>query len=436
MRIELKRGLDIRLGGAPVQRVAGAFEPARIALLPPDYRDLHPALAAEVGDRVRAGQPLFHDRREPALCFTSFVSGTVVDIRRGARRRVLAVVVARDGDDAISFPQHSAAAVSRLPVDELRDILLRSGAWTALRARPGDRVASPAIEPRALFVTAIDTRPLAPDPSVVLADSIEPFVAGVKALARLASGKTYVCVAPNANVPVPECERIERVEIAGPHPAGLPGTHLHAVGLPVTRAADLWHIGYQEVAAIGRLLLTGKVSARRIVALSGPGAREPRLLRTIPGADLGRLADERADGNCRILSGSPLDGDGQAEYLGRYHNQVTLLPAASLPRGLAPLPARLAGLLRGILSASAAVNVRGTAGGMLPLEAFERVWPFRTPPLPMLRALLADDVESAEQLGCLGLVEEDLALCGYVCPGRNDYGSALRRALASIERAA
>lgn len=430
MRINVEGGLDVRLDGAPLQRIEATLQPSRVALQPADYPGVKPLLAVKPGDSVRAGQPLFHDRGEPGICFASFVSGRVVDIRRGAKRRILEVTVAREGSDSEAFPSHDAHKLAGIDVNELRDTLLRSGLWTALRARPFDRVAAPAVEPRALFVTAIDTRPHAPDPAVVLNDEAGAFAAGVSALSRLASGKTYVCVAPDSEIPVPQSAQIERLEFSGPHPAGLPGTHVHAVGLPVTRDADLWHVGYQDVVAIGHLLLTGKIFARRVIAIAGPGAQRPRLVRTIPGMELSELAPEWQGASGRIASGSPLDGNASARYLGRYHNQATLLPAPSTAGRRT-----LAGLFRNVLSRRAAIAPAGEQSGMLPLEAFERIWPFRTSPQPLLRALLADDVEGAERYGCLGLAEEDLALCSYLCPGRNDYGAALRRTLTAIEQA-
>jgi Na+-transporting NADH:ubiquinone oxidoreductase subunit A len=408
MRIRLKRGLDIAVGGTPEQRMAGKFDAPRVAVAPGDFQGVRPVLSVEPGDRVFAGQALFHDRHARSVVVTAPVSGTVSDIRRGSKRRVLAITIDRSGDDALSFPVYDAAAIGRQPVEELRGILLRSGAWSGLRARPFDRVASPAVEPRALFVTAIDTHPLAPDPSVAIRAAGEAFDAGILALARLTRGTTFVCVAADAGIPVPEGERIQQLEIRGPHPAGLPGTHLHAVGLAVRREPDLWHIGYQDVIAIGRLLLSGRIDARRVIAVGGPGAREPRLIQTLAGADLVALAEREALPGCHAVSGSPLQSDTAARFLGRYHNQVTLL------REAVPAPAG--------------------SGAMLPLESIERVWPFRLSPLPLLRALLAGDTEGAEFLGCLGLAEEDLALCSHACSGRNDYGSALRRTLDALER--
>lgn len=431
MRIDIKRGLNIRVDGAPSQRIDGSLAASRVALQTADYPGLKPGLLVGVGDPVRAGDPLLHDRRNEAVRFVSFVSGRVVEIRRGAKRRILEVVVAREGSNSRPFRSFDSRSLNKIGADELRETLLRSGLWTALRARPFDRIASPDIQPRALFITAIDTRPLSPDPAVVLAGDHEHFVTGVKALARLTSGKTYVCVAPGTAIPVPECQRVVRVEFRGPHPAGLPGTHVHAAGLAVTRDADLWHASYQDVTAIGRLLISGELSPRRVIAIAGPGARHPRLVRAIPGTGLNEFNDELQGSVGRIFAGSPLDDTGSLRYLGRYHNQVTLLPETTAARLIKP-----AGLFLKAMSECAAAYVPNAKSGMLPLEGFERIWPFRASPQPLLRALLAGDIDGAERYGCLGLAEEDLALCNYFCPGRNDYSAALRQTLDAIEQSA
>lgn len=436
MRIDLKRGLDVRLGGEPEQIIEDMVESERTALVLDDYRDLRPALAVAAGDRVALGQKLFVDRRHPEVAYTAFDSGVVRDIQRSAKRRIRHLVIERDGEDAVSFLQHAAAAISGLSSVAVRDILLASGAWTALRARPFDRVASPDVEPRALFVTAIDTNPLAPDPALVLGGCAEEFVVGLNAVSKLTPGTTYVCTSPGAPIPVPDGERLLRIEIGGPHPAGLPGTHIHASGLPVQEQPDLWYVGYQDVAAIGKLLLTGRIAPERIVAIAGPAATHPRLVRTRLGAELAGWSRESAARPCRVISGSPLCGTGSALYLGRYHNQVTFLPEISGEQAhsrswVTAVSDMLRGARVGVTSSTA---LNGSPSGMLPLEIFERVWPFRTPPLPLLRALLTGDAEGAARLGCLGLAEEDLALCGYVCPAKRDYAAALRETLRLIER--
>jgi Na+-transporting NADH:ubiquinone oxidoreductase subunit A len=437
MRVTLKRGLDVQIGIPPGRAISPRVDARRSALLLNDYRDLRASLTVAVGDRVSVGQRLCVDRKHPGVAYTSFCSGVVREIERAAKRRVQSVVVERDGsEDTETFPHFSSSAAAHLSRSELRDLLLRSGAWTSFRSRPFDRVASPDIEPRAIFVTAIDTNPLAPDPSVVLSDQIESFSVGLRAVAKLTTGTTYVCIAPGAAIPTADGDRLRTIEFAGPHPAGLPGTHIHAVGVDVRLPADLWHIGYQDVAAIGALLLTGKVAPERIVSLIGPDATDARLMRINLGDEIRERAHRPDDAQYRVISGSPLFGTGDARFLGRYDRQITRLPnVVGAPIGARSIYSRLLNIIRGPRSGAVVdTAMNGWPSGMLPVEAFDRVWPFRTAPAALLRALLAEDVSTAERLGCLGLTEEDLALCAYVCPAKRDYATALRTVLQSIEQ--
>jgi len=216
--------------------------------------------------------------------------------------------------------------------------------------------------------------------------------------------------------------------------AGLPGTHLHAVGLDIGRDADLWHIGYQDVAAFGKLLLRGQLDGERVIALGGPGVTSPGLYQVRLGSRLAALPVPDHDALQQAIAGPLLGLARAAGYLGRFHQQVSVFPAgATLPTsgGIWRNAAlRLIAAPRTGDSPPAAPRPRA---GMLPVEVFERVWPFRTPPAALLRALLIGDPEDAVQLGCLGLAEEDLALCNLVCPAGQDYASALRLTLDRIE---
>ena len=439
MRINIKRGLDVRLGRPlPAAGTSEFIRPRRVAVLPLDYHDLRAELAVAEGDRVAAGQTVFTDRLCPDIGFTAPASGVVRAIERGARRRVERVIIELDGDDAVRFPRHAAAAVGGMDRAALRDILLRSGTWTAIRARPFDRIARPDIEPRAIYVTAIDTHPLAPDPAGVLEPVRREFAVGLTAIERLCDGTTYVCTAPGMTIPLPEGERLQHVAFGGPHPAGLPGTHMHAVGPPMGADADLWHIGYQDVVAIGRLLLDGRVEPSRVVSIGGPALGQPRLVRTIAGAELGALLGEGEAPGCRVISGSVLSGRAPARFLGPFDNQVSIVPEpGSRERPTGTWIARAVLRFGGWRAAGPSTTAtHGSRAGMLPLESFEAVWPFRTPPAPLLRALLTCDADTAASLGCIGLAEEDVALCGYVCPAKRDYPGALRATLREIERRA
>jgi len=388
--IRIRRGLDITIKGAPVQAIEDGPAIVHVAVSGDDYVFLRPRMAVQVGDRVREGQLLLTDKRNADVRFTAPGCGEVVAIERGERRRLLAVVVRLDGDACEEFQ------------GDVRDVLVRSGLWTALRERPFGRVASPDTRPRAIFVTAIDTDPLAADPVCVLAGRESDFESGLRALAQLTDGPVRLCRRPGAAIP---SAGADVHEFAGPHPAGLPGTHIHLLD-PAGLQSVVWHVGYQDVLAMGELLRTGRLPTRRVVALGGPQVARPTLLRTRLGASLPELTEGRLrEGAHRVISGSVLSGR-VAPFLGRYHTQVAVLAGAP-PYG----PAR----------------------AIVPTGVYERVMPLDILPTPLLKALLVGDVARAIELGCLELEEEDLALCSYVCPSRNDFGVPLRAVLAAIE---
>ena len=293
----------------------------------------------------------------------------------------------------------------------------------------------------------MDTRPHAPSVDAVLAGRMADFQAGVACLARLTSGSTFVCVGPRSTVTVPVIDGVKVEVFDGPHPSGNAGTHIHFL-CPVDLERTVWHVGYQDVAAIGRLFGTGRLDATRVISLAGPGVLRPRLLRTRLGAATAALTDgELAPGLQRIVSGSVLDGRtaaGEVQgYLGRYHQQVSVLAEAGereLFGWIAPGTDKFSvwGVVLGAWRRGAKLALTTTTNGgsraMVPIGSFERVMPLDLMPTFLLRALLMKNDERAEALGCLELDEEDLALCTFVCPGKAEYGPLLREALSRIEK--
>jgi len=431
MLIKLKRGFDLPIAGAPEQIIHSAPQLSTVALMGADYVDVKHSLAVAEGDRVRLGQTLFTDRRYSEIRYTAPGSGYVRAIYRGAKKRLASIILELDGDDAEAFPAHESQSLADLSADTVKEILLRSGLWTAFRARPYGRIPTPNRLPHAIFITAMDTNPLSGDPIVVIAEHADDFRHGLIVLSRLATDKTYLCKSPSMTFSEPAVQGLVTAEFQGPHPAGLPGTHIHC--LATDSAEPAWYVGYQDVIAIGKLFLTGQLWTERIVALGGPGLARPRLVRARIGASLDELLSGDSKANCRVISGSVLSGrraTRTAAHLGRYHQQVTVLPEVA-----GPGPGLLSTFRdRGRASRPIDAAVNGLPSGMLPVEAFERVWPLQIPPVPLLRALLVRDVETARTLGCLTLDEEDLALCSYVCPAKYDYGSALRATLRAIEQ--
>lgn len=446
MRIGIKKGLDIPIGGKPQARIETAAEVASVAVLGTDFHGLQPGMAVEVGDRVRTGQTLFVDKKNLGVRFTSPGAGRVAAVNRGERRALQSVVVElEEGGGEEAFASFPAGRLRGLEAEAVRDNLLASGLWTAFRARPFSRIPSPEQTPAAMFVTAIDTNPLAPDPALIVGESAEAFGRGLEIVARLTPGAVYVCTSPDSGISCPETEPFRHAEFEGPHPAGLAGTHIHFLE-PVGRRKTVWHIGYQDVIAIGELFTTGRLPTRRVVALGGPRALNPRLLRTRVGASVAELVrGETGPGRLRVVSGSVLSGHraaGPLAWLGRYHNQITVLEEGSEREFLAWIrpgtdkysAARAyAGHLvhRGGFDLTTTQN--GSPRAMVSIGSFERVMPLDILATPLLKALLVEDTDRAQALGCLELDEEDLALCSFVCNGKYEYGPFLRMNLEEIE---
>ena len=426
MTIKIRRGLDIRVSGVPDQSVEAGPPIHRVALLGRDYVGVKPGLLVEPGETVGLGQPVFTDKSNPEVLFCAPAGGLITAINRGRRRSLTSLVcdvTAEPGPEKI-FATYTKAELSRLDHRVVCDQLLSSGLWTAFRTRPFSRIPRARSKPQAIFVTAMDTRPLAADPAVVIQSKVAAFTNGVAVVERLTDGPVYVCMHADAPIDLVESEQIRCSRFTGPHPAGLPGTHIHFLH-PVSDDRLVWHIGYQDVIALGQLFTTGRLDTRRVIALGGPAAERPRLMTTRLGASIDDLLQQQRL-SYRAVSGSIVGGHtayGDAAFLGRYHNQVTLLPERR--------ERRLFGWLR---KSAMTTSQHGEPAAMVPLEAFERVVPLDLLAASLLRTLLVKDTVGAQRLGCLELDEEDLALCSYVCPAKIDYGAALRANLQQIWR--
>jgi Na+-transporting NADH:ubiquinone oxidoreductase subunit A len=414
-KIRIRRGLDIALPGKPRQALREAGRVRTVAISGHDFPDIRPDLRVAPGDRVRAGQTVFVDRRRPQIVFAAPGAGVVAAINRGRKRSLDSLVIRLEGDEAESFDMLATPSG-----EDVRRLLLASGLWPSFRARPFGRIPDADVSPDAIFVTAIDTNPLAADPRVAIGLHAEDFRRGLGALPLLAEGPVFLCRAPGTPLGEGAGERIKDVTISGPHPAGLPGTHIHHLA-PVANGKTVWQILYQDVIAIGHLLATGRVPTERIVALAGAGVSDPALVRLPAGASLDEALDgQLAEGPMRVISGPVLSGR-EAGFLGRYHDQVTVIPREEEPQA------------RGLVSRLGAFFTGTPDAAIIPREAFERVMPLDILPVPLMRALSIGDVETARELGCLELVEEDLALLSHVCTTGTDYGALLRDALDRIE---
>lgn len=447
---KIKKGLDVPISGAPEQQIKAGPAITSVAVLGPDYHGMKPTMMVREGDVVSLGQKLFEDKRNPGVFYTAPAAGKVSAINRGERRVLESVVVeVNAAGEELSWESFSVGELSSLDRDKVAEQLLDSGQWSAFRTRPFSK--SPQVDavPSAIFVTAIDTNPLAVDPRIVIKERSDDFQAGLRVISRLTEGKVFVCHAPDPGFDVP-AGNIEKHAFSGPHPAGLVGTHVHKLR-PASLSNKVWTLGYQDVIAIGKLFTSGKIDVERVVSLGGPQIEAPAVFRTRMGASIkeltaGNLKSVEQGQKNRLISGSILSGrnalDGFA-YLGRYDVQVTALLEDSVRPMLhyvqagrnrfSALPIYVSSLL-GKRKWDFTATTNGSERAMVPIGAYEQIMPLDILPTQLLRSLIVGDTATAQQLGALELDEEDLALCTFVCPGKYEYGPILRDNLARIEK--
>ena len=443
--ITIKKGLDLPIAGKPEQVIHNGNTVTEVALLGEEYVGMRPSMKVREGDVVKKGQVLFEDKKNPGVIFTAPASGTITAIHRGEKRVLQSVVIKVEGDEALSFDKYPAAELNTLSAEQVRKNLQESGLWTAFRTRPFSKV--PAIDgvPSSIFVNAMDTNPLAADPAVIIAAFENNFVNGLTVLSRLHDGNIHLCKAPDDKIPASHASNVVINEFAGPHPAGLSGTHIHFID-PVGINKTVWYINYQDVIAIGKLFTTGELNVERVISLAGPQVKSPRLVRTVIGANLSQLTkDELSAGENRVISGSVLCGQtakGAHDYLGRYALQVSVIEEGNEKEffgWITPQPNKysitrtvLGHFGKKLFNFTTAEN--GGERAMVPIGSYERVMPLDILPTLLLRDLIVGDTDGAQALGCLELDEEDLALCSFVCPGKYEYGSILRQVLDKIEK--
>ncbi len=468
----IKKGLDLPIAGSPDPTIHDAASPRAVAVMADDYPGMKPTMHVAAGDTVRRGQVLFDDKKREGVRYTAPGAGTVLAVNRGAKRALQSVVVELDSGersgqgDHVSFSAHTGQHPSGLTREQVKGLLLESGLWTALRGRPYGRVAEPGAVPKSIFVTAMSTDPLGLDVSRALEGRESDFERGLAAVSKLTDGSVFVCRASGSQIGGVGGGQVQIEEFSGAHPAGAVGTHIHTLD-PVDRNKLVWYLGAQDVAAIGHLFETGELDVTRIVALGGPSVAEPRLLRTRLGASTDQLVEGElqvaagqgifSDGSAareldegptnRVISGSVLSGRtamGDVHgYLGRYHQQVSVIPEDAERKFLGWMGpgTEQFSLVRIFASAlmpgkkfNMSTNTNGSGRAIVPLGGYERVVPLDVVPTYLLKALVMGDVEKAEELGCLELEEEDVALCTFVCPGKIDYGPHLRDALTILEK--
>ena len=448
MQFTTKKGLDIPITGSPKQTIDNGNEVKSVAILGLDYVGMKPTMLVAEGDKVKLGQPLFSDKKNSGVHFTSPAAGTIKAINRGDKRVLQSVVIEINGAAEVTFNQYAESELETLTFDKVQENLIASGLWTSLRTRPYGKVPAVDSKPHSVFVTAIDTRPLAADPSVIIKERNTDFANGLTVISKLTEGSVYVCKAIGADVPTGNTP-VTIAEFGGVHPIGLPSTHIHFID-PVNINKFVWHLDYQAVIAIGALFTTGKLNVERVVALAGPSVKNPRLVRTRVGANLTDLTTgELEEGvESRVVSGSVLYGyeaNGWSDFLGNYHLQVSALQEGRAREFFGWIvPGKNKYSTLNVYTSSfdrkhhrlfpLTTDKNGSDRAIVPVGVYETLMPMDILATPLLKSLVVGDSDQAQLLGCLELDEEDMALFTFADPGKHDFAPVLRANLTKIEK--
>lgn len=445
LSFEFKKGLNLPITGIPDPTIEEAANVKTVAIIGTEFVGMKPTMAVKVGDAVKLGQVLFTDKKTPGISYTSPAAGEIVAINRGEKRVLESVVISVSGNEEETFPSYPEEMIGSLSQDEIKENLLASGLWSSFRARPYSKIPAPETTPHSIFVNAMDTNPLALQPQLIISERQEDFLNGLRVISNLTDGKLYLCHESGVVLPGADLDCVTTAEFKGPHPTGLVGTHIHVLD-PVSTSKTVWHLNYQDVMAIGSLFITGKINVERVISLAGPMVKRPRFLRTRVGANIeDMVSGELEEGDARVISGSVLYGHkatGSFDFLGRYHLQISVI-AENRERTLldwqnpgfekfSVISTFISKLIPGKRFAFT-TSLEGSDRAMVPIGMYEKVMPLDFIITFLLRALIVEDTDQAQALGCLELDEEDLALSTFVCTGKYDYGPILRRNLTQIE---
>ena len=439
-QIRLKKGLDLPIAGAALCEVTKRVAPGLVAVKPTDFRGVVPRLLVKEGDSVKAGTPLFADKKCDEMVFCSPVSGTVVAIVRGDKRKLLEVRVQADGkNDAVPF---DVPGISSLGKAEMTALLLKTGLWPCLRQRPFGTVADPQAEPKAIFISGMNTAPLGADWDFSMKDDIEAVQTGVEALGRLTKGGVHLCLSAK-NYAGSGFRKLGGVifhQFEGPHPAGNVGVQINHVS-PINKGEVVWTVSLPLVAVIGRLFLKGVYDSHRTIAVAGPAAKRPSYVEVPSGVCMKDLAEYFDGDGVRIVSGDVLSGEavGVDGFLGFHHDQVSVLKEGDYYEmfgWINPLRSKkfsvsraYPAFLRRNKKYDMDTNENGGERPFLMNDVYGKVLPMDIYPLYLFKACLSGDLDKMEQLGIYEVIEEDVALCEYVCPSKVGIQNIVRQGI-------
>ena len=444
-KISLKKGLDINLIGK-ADKVYASVQPAdKYIIQPTDFHGLTPKLVVKIGDKVKAGSPLYFDKYNEKIIFCSPVSGEIVDVIRGERRRILKIEIKSEAKIIYeSFPILSADSLSR---EEIIDNMLKGGVWPFIRQKPYDVIANPIDIPKAIFISAFKSAPLTIDNDFALYGMDELFQKGLDYIVRLTKGKTHLNIDGSSNPPkvFAEAKGVEINAISGSHPAGNVGVQVHHIN-PINKGEIIWYLEPQDVIAIARLFTEGRHDVSRVVSVSGPQIIKPRYYRIISGALVSNLLlNNLKDGENRIISGDILTGQeiGIDGALGFYHTDITVIKEGNEQEFLGWMLPGLnkfsnSGTFLSWLMPSKkynlSANMHGEERAYVMTGEYEKVLPMDIYPTQLIKAIMIEDIEQMENLGIYEVAPEDLALCEFVCTSKIEVQSIIRHGLDLVRK--
>ncbi len=436
--IDLKRGLDIPITGTAVQKTKKAVKPDVVAVKPTDFRGLLPRLLVREGDKVLAGSPILADKKSPEILFASPVSGTVTEIVRGEKRKLLEVRI--KADESQEYVDFGSRKVAGLSAGEIKEALLKSGLWPAFIQRPYGIIANPDVRPKAIFISAFTTAPLAASTEYAFRDEMDYIQTAINAISKLTDGGVHVSLNSSnySGTPFHKLENVVFHVFSGKHPAGNVGVQVHHVS-PIMKGETVWTVSPLMLAAIGKLFATGKYDMSRLVAVTGPEASDPCYVQGIAGMQMDCIADFRKDKTTetRFISGDVLTGTnvGEHGFLGFYDNQVTLIEEGNKYEMLGwakPFRTSLFSFSHTYFSwltpnkkYEMDTNLHGGPRAFVMSDVYGKVLPMDIYPVYLIKACLAGDIDKMEKFGIYEVLEEDLALCEYVCPSKVEIQSIL-----------
>ncbi len=436
--ISIRKGLDIKLVGEAELTTKDLPASKVYALRPDDFHGVIPKLIAKQGHTVKAGSPLFFAKGNDKVLFPSPVSGEVIEVKRGEKRKILEIKVSADLDQVYEdFGTKDPSSMNR---EQVIDHLTSSGCWPFIKQRPYDIIASPDDQPKAIFVSGINSAPLAPNMDFVLAGKEEVLKAGFTALTKLTEGKVHLTIGKSSNV-FPQVAGVEVHKASGKHPVGLVSTQIAKID-PINKGEKVWVIKAEDVAIIGELLLTGKYNAERLVALAGSGFNTPSYVKVKQGATVGDIvAGNIKEGNYRIISGDVLTGtlSSKENFLGYYDNQITVIPEGDdydffgwnkpQPNKFSVSRATLFSFLTPNKKYDLNTNTNGEHRAFVVTGEYEKVFPLDIYPMQLLKAILVKDIDEMEALGIYEVAPEDFALTEYICISKQDHQRIVRQGL-------